>query len=257
MKKILIGTVAGAALAIVALFGGTAIAGTGVGAVFNLGQTNTVNGQSVLTGSTPNGAALKIDNTGTAAGATGLNVRVPSGHPPFITNGTGKVVNLQADTVDGQHAGDLQNPAYTYTVDTGGGTGETQFTLPQVPAGEYLLTYTASFYPQGTPAAPVTFSCYSINAPYTEVTSQATTTGTYDSGYYYGVTGVTAETVPASGVPRLSCGAKNSAGSSVPWQWGSRKLQVTLVKLNGRTSGTLTSGARAQGGTKGPQPSTP
>ena len=114
MKQILKTVIAGAAGAIVAmgaLFGGTALAGTGVGAVFNLGQTNTVNGQSVLTGSTPNGAALKIVNTGTATAATALKLQVPSDHPPFVTNGTGKVINLQADTVDGASANELARVA--------------------------------------------------------------------------------------------------------------------------------------------------
>jgi hypothetical protein len=104
MKRILIGTVAGAVLSAVALSGGTALAGSGVGAVFNLGQTNAVDAQTVLTG-TVNGALLRVTNTGT--GATAMNLQVPTGHAPFITNGTGKVTNLQADTVDGQSANEI------------------------------------------------------------------------------------------------------------------------------------------------------
>lgn len=99
--------VAGAVGAVVVLLGGTALAGTGAGAVFNLGQVNTVNGQSALTGSTPNGAAVKIDNTGTGPSSTALKLQVVSGHPPFVTNGTGKVANLQADTVDGDSSNEL------------------------------------------------------------------------------------------------------------------------------------------------------
>ncbi len=123
MKRLLIGIVAGAILAVVALFGGAAIAGTGIGAVFNLGETNTVNKQSVLTGASNTGPLFKVTNTGTGTGSTAMNLQVPTGLPPFVTNGTGKVLHLQADTVDGQSASDLQNPAYTYTVTTSGGTG--------------------------------------------------------------------------------------------------------------------------------------
>ncbi len=114
MKQILTAVIAGAAgaiLAVVALFGGTAIAGTGVGAVFNLGQTNTVDAQSVLTGSRKNGALVRVVNTGTGTGTTALNLQVPDGKQPFVTNGTGKVINLQADTVDGQSADELARAA--------------------------------------------------------------------------------------------------------------------------------------------------
>jgi hypothetical protein len=47
----------------------TALAGTGVGAPFNLGKTNTVNAMSSLVGSVA-GPSLKIDNTSTGVGAT-------------------------------------------------------------------------------------------------------------------------------------------------------------------------------------------
>ena len=45
-----------------------ALAGTGVGAAFNLGKTNTVNAMSSLVGSVA-GPSLKIDNTFTGATA--------------------------------------------------------------------------------------------------------------------------------------------------------------------------------------------
>src|SRR6266699_3916858 len=44
----------------------TALAGSGVGGVFNLGQTNSVNGTSTLTGSSA-GAQLQVANTNTGA----------------------------------------------------------------------------------------------------------------------------------------------------------------------------------------------
>jgi hypothetical protein len=100
----------GAIVAVVALFGGTALAGTGVGAVFNLGQTNTVNAQSELTGSL-NGVLFKVTNSNAGASSTALRLTVPSSRPPFVTNGTGKVVNLQADTVDGASANEISRVA--------------------------------------------------------------------------------------------------------------------------------------------------
>jgi hypothetical protein len=47
----------------------TALAGTGVGALFNLGKTNTASAISSLVGSVA-GPSLKIDNTSTGVGAT-------------------------------------------------------------------------------------------------------------------------------------------------------------------------------------------
>jgi hypothetical protein len=57
------GVALGAATCFVMLAGTAALAGTGVGDVFNLGQTNTVDAQSVLTGTSPN-AELFVRNTG-------------------------------------------------------------------------------------------------------------------------------------------------------------------------------------------------
>src|SRR4051794_13278555 len=99
MKRLIVGIFAGAVLAVVALFGGTAIAGTGVGAVFNLGQTNVVDAQSVLNGATT-GPLLKMTNSGGGTASTDMSLQVPAGHAPFTTNGTGRVVNLNADKLD-------------------------------------------------------------------------------------------------------------------------------------------------------------
>jgi hypothetical protein len=55
----------GASAAALMLFTATAVAGSGVGDVFNLGQVNTVNGTSTLTGNTSGGPQLKVVNTNT------------------------------------------------------------------------------------------------------------------------------------------------------------------------------------------------
>jgi hypothetical protein len=82
----------------VVLFGTAAIAGTGVGGVFNLGKTNKVNAGSTLKGST-SGKTLQLTNTGTG---TGLGVTVGAGKAPITVNaGAGKATNLNADKLDG------------------------------------------------------------------------------------------------------------------------------------------------------------
>jgi hypothetical protein len=89
----------------------TALAGTGVGATFNLGRANTVDRVSSLVGSHA-GSMLMIDNNGTG---TALDLRVgPSTATPTDNNVTPMrvnsqkmVPNLNADQVDGEQASDL------------------------------------------------------------------------------------------------------------------------------------------------------
>src|SRR6478736_1677897 len=78
--------------------GGTAWAATGGN--FILGQAN---GATTQTGLTANfaGKTLQLANTNTAAGATPLGLVAGTGRPPFTTNSTTKVTNLNADMLDG------------------------------------------------------------------------------------------------------------------------------------------------------------
>ena len=78
----------------------TALAGTGVGARFDLGKTNTVNALTKLVGSVP-GASLVIDNNSDDSGATALNLQVEPGKTPMKVNSQTKVTNLNSDKVDG------------------------------------------------------------------------------------------------------------------------------------------------------------
>jgi hypothetical protein len=79
----------------------TALAGTGVGARFQLGQTNTVNAITKLVGSVA-GPSLQIDNNSTGAGATALDLQVETGTAPMKVNSGAKVANLNADKLDGK-----------------------------------------------------------------------------------------------------------------------------------------------------------
>lgn len=114
--------VLGAATSTLVLAGTTAFAGTGIGGIFNLGQTNTVNASSVLAGST-GGDQLDVVNfdtgaSSTAAGFLGKSPTAPAvnaantangpalalsvkpSFAPFTTNSTGHVANLNADQLD-------------------------------------------------------------------------------------------------------------------------------------------------------------
>ena len=78
----------------------TALAGTGVGATFNLGKTNTVSAISKLVGSVA-GPSLLLDNNSTGTGATALELQVEAGKAPMKVNSATQVSNLNADQVDG------------------------------------------------------------------------------------------------------------------------------------------------------------
>jgi hypothetical protein len=95
----------GLAVILAVLFGAAtiALAGTGVGATFNLGKLNTVNRLSQLVGST-NNALLRVDNNNAGSDATALNLQVEPGRTPMKVNSSTQVSNLNADLVDGRGA---------------------------------------------------------------------------------------------------------------------------------------------------------
>jgi len=89
------------AVALVALFLNlTGIAYAATGGNFILGQPNTATTQTSLTANFA-GRALQVTNTSTAAGSTPLGLTAGTGRPPFFTNSTTKVGNLNADKLDG------------------------------------------------------------------------------------------------------------------------------------------------------------
>src|SRR3712207_4019386 len=95
-------------LALVLGLSSVALAGTGVGATFNLGQTNTVNTLSKLVGSVA-GPSLQIDNNSTNAAATALELQVEAGKAPMKVNSGVKVANLNADRLDDREASSFAN----------------------------------------------------------------------------------------------------------------------------------------------------
>jgi hypothetical protein len=99
-KDLFRGVVLGSVVATVTMIAASAIAGNGIGAIFNLGQTNRVNTSTLLTGTTA-GRMLRVTNSGTGE-ALGLNVQ--PGSAPMTVNSTVKVTNLNADKLDGLDA---------------------------------------------------------------------------------------------------------------------------------------------------------
>ena len=97
----------------------TALAGTGVGARFDLGQTNTVDAITNLVGSVA-GPNLVIDNNSTNASATALQLQVESGKAPMKVNSSTKVANLNSDMLDNLDSRAFVRSAYQKSISTQG-----------------------------------------------------------------------------------------------------------------------------------------
>jgi hypothetical protein len=93
-----------AALVTLSCVGATAaFAGSGIGGVCNLGESNTVDGTSTLSGTT-SAAQLGVTNTATGIGAVGVEINVATGEPPLAVNSSTQVANLNASLLDGHSA---------------------------------------------------------------------------------------------------------------------------------------------------------
>jgi hypothetical protein len=97
-RHFLSGAAVGALTATVVLIAATALAGTGIGAVFNLGKINKVNKQSTLQGNT-DAQLLRVNNKG---GGPALSLLTEPGVQPITTNSTETVGNLSAGLLDGK-----------------------------------------------------------------------------------------------------------------------------------------------------------
>ena len=103
-------------VAVLALFlaGGAGYAATG--GSFILGQANTATSPSSLTASI-NDRALKLTNMNTGTGASALGLNVAPGHAPFLVgSSSGKVLNLNADKLDGLDSSNFTQGAASRTM---------------------------------------------------------------------------------------------------------------------------------------------
>jgi hypothetical protein len=178
-------------VALTLLCGSTALAGTGVGGVFNLGKTNAVNAITKLAGSVP-GASLVVDNNSTNSAATALDLQVEPGKAPLKVNSQAKVANLNADKVDGMDSTALGSRANmttavldsTIPTDAGayGGPAQTVATAPLSVAGnaeqlvrlDGYLELNDSMGPED--GCPCEFSMLIVDTTTNTVVGQATQT---------------------------------------------------------------------------------
>jgi hypothetical protein len=122
------GTAVGAITAMACLTATSALAGTGVGAVFNLGRTNTVNASSILKGSAK-GSMLAVTNSRGPA----LSLHVAHGKQPLMVNSSARVQNLNASLLAGRSAGQfMQGGGHfrSFGFLSSGGENGTLLTIP-------------------------------------------------------------------------------------------------------------------------------
>ena len=96
------GVVLGAVVCGMTMVSTAALAGTGIGGVFNLGTTNATNASTVLAGSTIGQQLRVVNNASTGTGTTGIGIHTAPNEPPLAVSSTTKVNNLNADLLDGQ-----------------------------------------------------------------------------------------------------------------------------------------------------------
>ena len=106
MQKLLSPSMFISLVALLIALGGAGYSATGGN--FILGQANSASTQTRLV--TPlAGAALRVDNTSIAAGATGMAIVTNAGQPPLVITSSTKVTNLNADRLDGIDSANLTN----------------------------------------------------------------------------------------------------------------------------------------------------
>ncbi len=131
----------------------------------------------------------------------------------------------------------IRNISHLYSVSTDGGTGQVLFTVPNPGNGAYIASVSANFFPQGSPAAPKTFSCYILKDGL--MRAQSTASSTYDSGFYVGVNASNSVKLLSSTSLQVGCGLADGGD----WTWGTRPLQVLLTQVDALTTGGLSKAA--------------
>ena len=143
LKGALVGGLCGSLV----LVASAALAGSGIGGVFNLGVKNSVNRTSSLIGKTA-GAMLRVQNKGSGPAAS---FQVAAGNAPFTVNTSVRVANLNADMLDGRDSSDFyaagSKVADSFHADNAGqamNAGDSD-KLGGFPAGDYLRGVKVSY----------------------------------------------------------------------------------------------------------------
>lgn len=205
-----------------------------------LGRTNKADGTTTIE-RTDGGSALRLTTRS-------------DGEAPLATNGTGKVVHLNADRVDGKHANALATNAITFKA---GNRGQT-FSQPglwstPVEPGLYAITFDAMLWDLSGPV-PANFICGVLDVS-TFGTNNQTIYVAASAAYFGGPDGNGGPPAAVSGAAtvRIKPGAEPGAvcfPESGEFQFF-KALRVTYTKINSREKQTASVQPPPQGAKPG------
>lgn len=180
-------------------------------------------GHAILAGKV-NKATKMTTVTRTTAG-TALQVKTKStANAPFAVNGRGKVINLNADTVDGYDGGTrVLNWEYT-----GALSGSKTFALTGLAPGTYLIDYEV-FFSALSSADGLPVNCFlyqSLGGSHFGGESN----GSESSATYPGLTGTALMVQPAGGTMNLQCNVDGAATWTAP---ASQPVRITAIPIAG------------------------
>jgi hypothetical protein len=149
-----------------------AVAGTGIGAIFNLGRTNTVNSTTTLTGKSTS-RLLQLTNTSTGAA---LQLTTKSTVAPMKVNSSVVVTNLNADKLDGADAADLMKANAHPDAATLDGIDSTGFVQP---SGQILITAGLTSWTQIAYPGTLSILNYSNTSRWEDTVEEAVLVGNF------------------------------------------------------------------------------
>lgn len=207
-------TVVGAVTVLVLAGNTVALATTGKALL--AGKINTSSKVTALARTTP-GTALQVRTKRTT-------------DSPLAVNGRGKVVNLNADTLDGKDSTALGTRALVWSyAGTAGGAASRTFAI-QVPAGRYLFSYEVYLNTTTYPSAGA-LDCYLKRVAGPLYAAESITQG--NASYGTAANGVGTIIMPTAGEVQLFC--RGSAAST--WEFSQdQPLRITAVPIDTLTN---------------------
>jgi hypothetical protein len=183
-------------------------------------------GKAILAGKI--NTTSKMTSISRTTPGTGLQVKTKStANAPFAVNGKGRVVNLNADTVDGLDSARLLNQPYV--INKRLTTPNSAFTVnANVPVGTYLVNYSAYF--SASPSTSLNImSCYleSDNAGVVRFVGEQELSTTLSSAGVSGSGVVTKSS--ASATIKLQC---TTGVPSIQGFGDSQPVQIVLTKVD-------------------------
>jgi hypothetical protein len=150
----------------------------------NLGAYAATGGPLLIGKSNTGSKTTTLKTTGNKAA---LSLKSEAGKAPLKVSNSTKVTKLNADLVDGLHAGALQTKSYVYNLTAIGiTTNYATFSLPGLPRGRYLVSFNVAADVTG---AATFVGCFLLSGPAASATVALVALGVGNGGGEYFVSG--------------------------------------------------------------------